>query len=185
MDIREGAPEPENKKKRRKPIPASALTKGLYEKLGWRIAFVERFIAPIRQRVDCFGFADHIAYKPGQPGFRFLNSCAFDRVADHRKSILANPRAYEILELDPNNRITIVAWERGKPGQGVRSKVEHVRLTDFANGKPPEPVKAPRKQRRKCRVCGKSDTRERPLSWVEDDLCFVCKHAEQPRLWRP
>lgn len=131
------------KAKRRKPIPASALTKRLYESLGWRVAFVERFIAPIKRRLDMFGFADHVAYKPGQPGFRFINSCAVDRLADHVRTILANPRAYEILEMDPTNRITIVAWERGKPGKGNRHKVRHLQLHEF-NGKPPEPVKQQR-----------------------------------------
>lgn len=182
MDVLEGTAEP--KKKRRKPIPASALTKGMYEKLGWRIAFVERFIAPIKKRIDCFGFADHIAYKPGQLGFRFLNSCAVCDVSKHRNTILANPRAFEILEMDPNNRITIVGWERGKPGRGVRSKCEHVRLADFTNGKPPEPVKAPRPKARECRVCKKKDTKARPISWAEDDLCLSCKLMDQSHLWR-
>ena len=55
------------KKKRRAPRNHSYYTLEVYRKLGYTVATVERWIAPIKQRKDAFGFIDHIAIKPGHP----------------------------------------------------------------------------------------------------------------------
>lgn len=118
------------KKPRRKPIKASTLTRHHWESMGYRVAFVERFIHQIHKRIDAWGFADHLAFHPGSDREVIaLQSCAVDRLADHRKTIRENPIAQEWLRC--GHRIVIMAWERGKKrGQPNRLVQEEQRPSD-------------------------------------------------------
>lgn len=148
----------EAKPKRRKPLKTTTLTRAFYEARGWRVAFVERYVEQrvpgrgfaFRRRFDAWGFADHLMFKPGQPGMRAVNSCGMTggAVAEHLTKILSNPLAYEFLACDPNNRIGIMAWGRPKRrGERYQMRFRNVTLADFPDGRPPEPPKADRRKR--------------------------------------
>ena len=118
-------PPPAAKKPRRKAIRASALSRHEFEKLGYTVGFVERWIQQIKQRVDLFGFIDLIAYRPDRPGCVGIQSCAIDRWADHREKILTSPKARAWVKC---NRLILVGWKRAKV-RGQRNQRKHEWIT--------------------------------------------------------
>ena len=122
-------------KKRRKAIRASALSRAEFEKLGYEVGFVERFIHHIKRRIDLFGFIDLIAFKATKPGVVGIQSCAIDRWADHRATICENKRAVGWLRA--GNRICLIGWERSpSPGGRYRRKHEWITLETIAGHVP-------------------------------------------------
>lgn len=179
-------------KKRRKPLATTALTRQFYERHGYRVAFVERYVErPIpgtnrkfKVRFDAFGFADHLMFKVGTPGIRAINSCGMTggAIAEHITKILANPLAWEFLQ-DQNNRIGVMGWKRGERGKAATYKYRAITLAMFVDGRPPEPEKKPRTKAIKCRACGIVKTDQ--VAWSDGDICWVCKAKDgQAPLWR-
>ncbi len=53
-------------KKRRSPTPHTPRSLEALRDRGFRTAIVERWIAAARKRIDAFGFADLLSFKPGR-----------------------------------------------------------------------------------------------------------------------
>ncbi|MCG8406708.1 MAG: hypothetical protein MI923_16050 [Phycisphaerales bacterium] len=135
------------KKKKRKPFPALSKTKQYFEKLGYRVAIVERDIRHdgkdgkrFGHKVDAWGFADLLAFHLKKPGMLALQATASNKtsrsgnMSEHWKKILRNVTAYEFLLADPNNRIGLMCWSYGKNrGDRHTYKFNWIKCEHFEN----------------------------------------------------
>lgn len=131
------------KPKRRKPIRLSEKTKQFFEKTGWVVGFVERFVKPPPPRkpfkLDLFGFADQMAWKVGRPGMVALQTCAMSDKAAHIAKILDNPKARNFLLDGDSRRIGLVCWGRPKKPRGEwRNSFHWITLEMFKRKETPD-----------------------------------------------
>jgi hypothetical protein len=134
------------RKKRRRPLDTTRLTRDYYREKGWCITYVQR---TIKQRIkgqpfprtisfDAFGFADHFAFpypwrmRPEQGTLKAIQTCAVNDISGHLRKILACARAMAFLEVTPGHSIVIAAWARGKNrGDPMRRRFRIVKLSEF------------------------------------------------------
>lgn len=138
------------RKKPRRPLDTTRLTRDYYRERGWCVTYVQRTIKkwyrdPITKQLrrrtlsfDAFGFADHFAFpypwmqRPEQGTFKAIQTCAVSDIAPHFDKIVHNARGLAFLEASPGHSITIMAWARGKNrGDPIRRRVQLVRVKDY------------------------------------------------------
>ncbi len=83
---------------------------------GFHAAVVEKWLAAVKIRQDLFGFADVIAFRPGQPGSVLVQTTSGSNVAARRDKILALPVARDWLRA--GNWIRLDGWAK----RGARGK---------------------------------------------------------------
>jgi hypothetical protein len=113
----------EVKKKRAKAVTMTKRSMDWLRSQGYSVAIVERwFDFPerkngfptgklIKQRMDCFGFADLVAVKPGIPGTLYVQTTSRDNQAARRAKILEADAVPAILK--SSNRVHVHGWAKG------------------------------------------------------------------------
>jgi len=121
----------------------TARTKSLFERLGYRIGLVEKWIPQTKRRLDLFGFADLIAFHPDKPEVVLIQSTSGTNHSHRREKILALDRAREWVQFE-TRCIAIVSFSRrvvrnkdGKKSKVKRWKerIEFITERDFAEKK--------------------------------------------------
>lgn len=99
---------------------------------GWTYANVERRIPGKFVTMDCFGFLDYIALKPGEKGILGLQFTSDSNHAAHYHKIVLERRATLWLACD--NRIWLMSWSK-KGARGKRKlwepRIQEITLQDF------------------------------------------------------
>lgn len=135
------------RKKPRRKLDTTRLTRDYYRSKGWCITYVQRTVkinipgTPFKKTrsYDAWNIADHIAFpypermRPEQGTIKLIQTCAVSGISEHVKKILDNARGCYFLEASPGHSITIAAWARGKQrGDPMRKRFRHITLADYA-----------------------------------------------------
>ena len=123
-------------------IRSVSLTTKYLEDRGYRVAYVQRSIKKGITSIsfDAFGFADFIAFRPGQRGILMVNACAWSDLASHRAKYATNQTLREFL-IRPENRFVLIGWKGGKGRE--RCKVEEWPRITPDDSTPPTPKPGP------------------------------------------
>jgi hypothetical protein len=85
------------------------------KKHGYHASVVERYVAPCRQRFDCFGFGDVAAIRRDQPGVLLIQATSGSNLAARVSKIMDLEAAKDFLL--SGNRIECWGWvKKGKQG---------------------------------------------------------------------
>lgn len=103
----------------------SARTVQYYRDKGWLCATVEKWIAPIKKRIDLFHCFDQIMVRPGQT-WGIQTCVGRGDVAKHAAKLLSIPEFHRWIEY--GNHAIIISWAvRGARGKRKKwTPVEHV-----------------------------------------------------------
>ena len=108
--------------------PTSRSLKKLRDE-GWEAGVVERYIAPIRRKVDLFGFADLVAMKPGERPLLVQTTSGSNLAARRAKMAeLATPA----VALASGFRIVLHGWTRRKVKRGGKAVRWECREEEYA-----------------------------------------------------
>jgi hypothetical protein len=80
---------------------------------GWSACIVEKYVAPIRQRIDAFHFGDILAVKVGIPGATLIQTTTASHAANRLDKIRSIAEAG--IWLAAGNRIVIHGWAKRGP----------------------------------------------------------------------
>lgn len=99
---------------------------------GYHVQVVERWNPYAKIRQDLFGFADLIAFRPGQPGSTLVQTTSGSNAAARRTKILANALALDWLKA--GNWLRLDRWAKRGP-RGKRkvwtAESEYICLDQF------------------------------------------------------
>lgn len=113
----------EPKKKRKKPVTMTKRSMDFLRDQGYEVAIVERWFdfperkngfptgKTIKQRMDCFGFADLVAVHVDKPGTLYVQTTSRDNQAARRDKIRQSRSIVPILR--SGNRVHVHGWAKG------------------------------------------------------------------------
>jgi hypothetical protein len=113
----------EEKKKRKKSTTMTKRSLDYLRDQGYEVAVVERWFdfperkngfptgKMIKQRMDCFGFADLVAVHMDKPGTLYIQTTSRDNQAARRQKILESRSIVPILR--SGNRVHVHGWAKG------------------------------------------------------------------------
>ena len=103
----------------------SGRTKRYYEKEGYYIQSVEKWIEATKQRLDLFHFADLLAFKEEDNNVFLIQSCGATGHSEHLRDLLANEIAQAWVQ-SKNRKLILISWrelaQRDKEGKLLKNK---------------------------------------------------------------
>lgn len=124
------------KPRKKTRFSASAASKRMYERLGYVVWRVERWIPQARRRIDLFGFGDLLAMKSGE--LIAIQTTTGSNMAKHVATVKANPHARTWLTI-PGLVIDVNGWrilKHGLPRAKYMVRVERFACINDLEGEP-------------------------------------------------